>query len=746
MIHGVSFYEIGVWGDESSFVPAPPEPGEGEGVGQLLSYGKTVHTPHFESGYLPEYLTDDDLTTRWAVDPAQTWQLGSAWDDHAWVVIDLEAEPETLEQVSLRWNPAHGQAYNLYVAGGDSMPTVTDLGQWTQIYGTTSGTGGRDTITLPSNSPAGRWLLIDMVRPGPAGDGNRYGYSLWEVRVFGEPGSDFPINERPADPNRDATDPDFDNLQVVWEETFDGVAGILPDADNWTLDPGAAGENNAELQAYTTSTDNIALDGNGNLVITALEDDAGGYTSGRLNTSRKMHAQYGRIEARIQVPSGRGMWPAFWMMGENFLTGTPWPDNGELDVMEVIGHQPDVLHNTIHGPGYNGANGVGGSHHPGVDLSENFHVYGVDWDSRGMRYWLDDPSNVVRTIERTDVEDNLGAWVFDQPFFLILNLAVGGDWPGNPDATTQFPAQMLVDYVRVSQSAGDGQLITEGFASDPRIPEMTITAPSQLPYSTSSEAQVNVTSINNATPSGNLEVSVAAVDFELPLQRGNASFALPADLAPGEYELTVRYTDPSFALHPVTQTHSFIVTKAIPEVEVDLGPATLAKIEPVVAVVRIRLGGAAFAVGDVTVNLGDEVVGTVVLEADDYGVAVLRLPPRATTGEVAATITFTGDDNVEGFEIVTVHEAVIFSAGGGGGDSTDSGNGAGSGGNGADDTGAGSNNGSGSGSGNGSATDTSTDELSATGAGSGSTILVTATLAVLIGAGVLGAVRRRNLI
>ncbi|MCA9994319.1 MAG: glycoside hydrolase family 16 protein [Anaerolineales bacterium] len=155
---------------------------------------------------------------------------------------------------------------------------------------------------------------------------------------------------------------------------------------------------------------------------------------------------YGRIEARIKVPHGNGLWPAFWALG-NDIGQVGWPQSGELDIMEHIGREPANLYGTVHGPGYSGANGVGGSYTmPSGSLSDNFHIFAVEWETNAIRWYIDGINYM--TVTPNDVP---GDWVFDHPFFLILNVAVGGNWPGSPDGTTVFPQQMLVDYVRVYQ-------------------------------------------------------------------------------------------------------------------------------------------------------------------------------------------------------------------------------------------------------------------------------------------------------
>ncbi|MDO0926238.1 lectin [Streptomyces sp. TG1A-8] len=249
---------------------------------------------------------------------------------------------------------------------------------------------------------------------------------------------------------------------VTWSDDFNGAAGSAPDPGKWTLETGGSGNGNSELQYYTNSRDNAALDGNGNLVITARKNTDSGlqcwygscqYTSARLNTARTFTQAYGHFEARIKIPRGQGMWPAFWMLG-NDLGTAGWPNSGEIDVMENIGKEPGTVHGTIHGPGYSGSGGIGAPYTlpNGKAFADDFHVFAVDWSPNSIKWSVDGQTYQTRT--PADVGGN--KWVYDHPFFVILNLAVGGSWPGNPDASTQFPQTMTVDYVRVSASDSSG--------------------------------------------------------------------------------------------------------------------------------------------------------------------------------------------------------------------------------------------------------------------------------------------------
>ncbi|MBT1544820.1 glycoside hydrolase family 16 protein [Curtobacterium aurantiacum] len=233
-------------------------------------------------------------------------------------------------------------------------------------------------------------------------------------------------------------------------DEFDGPAGTAPNPGIWRYDLGAGGWGNAELQTYTDSRRNAALDGAGNLVITARREADGSYSSARLKSEGTYTAQYGRIEARIRIPRGQGIWPAFWMLGAD-IGQVGWPACGEIDVMENVGYEPGIVHGTVHGPGYSGAQGVSASFPSpsGAPFADDFHVYGVDWRPGSITWTVDGVA--YRTVTRADVGAN--PWVFDKPFFVILNVAVGGTWPGSPDASTPFPQQMTVDWLRVYQNA-----------------------------------------------------------------------------------------------------------------------------------------------------------------------------------------------------------------------------------------------------------------------------------------------------
>ncbi len=249
--------------------------------------------------------------------------------------------------------------------------------------------------------------------------------------------------------------------RLVWADEFDGPKGEPPDPSKWGRDRGGGGWGNEELQYYTNHGVNAALDGNGCLAITARNvTDAEGaclpcwygpcrYTSARLLTSGLFSFTYGVVAARIKVPFGKGLWPAFWMLGDN-VAKVGWPACGEIDIMEHLGREPGIVHGTVHGPGYAGADGIGSLHvlPEGRELKDDFHIFAVRWQPRRISWYLDNQAFFqVTRMQRP----RRSPWPFDQPFFLLLNVAVGGRWPGAPDETTVFPQTMLIDFVRVYQ-------------------------------------------------------------------------------------------------------------------------------------------------------------------------------------------------------------------------------------------------------------------------------------------------------
>ena len=250
---------------------------------------------------------------------------------------------------------------------------------------------------------------------------------------------------------------------LTWSDEFDGQDGSAVDPTKWVHDVGGSGWGNQELEYYTNGTQNAVVMG-GNLVITATTAGASSYncsypssgpcqyTSARLLTQNKFSQQYGRIEARIQIPKGQGLWPAFWMLGADINT-SGWPTCGEIDIMENIGKEPSTNNGSLHMPAAGTSNDddlTGTYTLPGnAKLGDNFHTYAIEWSAAAIKFYVDD--NLYET--QTPSTATGRTWKFDHPFFILLNVAVGGQWPGAPDSTTTFPQTMKVDWVRVYEPA-----------------------------------------------------------------------------------------------------------------------------------------------------------------------------------------------------------------------------------------------------------------------------------------------------
>lgn len=241
--------------------------------------------------------------------------------------------------------------------------------------------------------------------------------------------------------------------ELVWSDEFDRI-----DLSNWSFEVNGDGGGNQELQYYTNGQNaSIQFDslvGSNVLVIEARRENPANYgcwygrcsyTSSRMVTRGKRSFQYGRIEARIRLPSTQGIWPAFWMLG-NSLGQVGWPQSGEIDIMEHVGFEPTLTHGALHGPGYSGGNPIIGTYNAGELVSNRYRVFAVEWDAGSIRWFVD--GQQFHSVTRAQVEAR-GAWVYDQPFFLLMNVAVGGGWPGAPNAGSVFPQRMYVDYVRV---------------------------------------------------------------------------------------------------------------------------------------------------------------------------------------------------------------------------------------------------------------------------------------------------------
>jgi beta-glucanase (GH16 family) len=246
---------------------------------------------------------------------------------------------------------------------------------------------------------------------------------------------------------------EFAAWPLAWAEEFNGPAGSPADPRTWRPETGGHGWGNSELQYYTSEAANAALDGAGNLAITVARPgprlataryDGCQYTSARLITKDLKSFRYGLIQARIRLPAGRGIWPAFWMLGTDIDTAG-WPGCGEIDILENFGTNPAVVHGTVHGPGYSGDGGITASLDTGASLASGFHAYSVCWEPGRIRWYAD--QTLYHTVTPAALHGS--PWVFDHDFYLLINVAVGGRPSQPPDRSTAFPRAMLIDYIRI---------------------------------------------------------------------------------------------------------------------------------------------------------------------------------------------------------------------------------------------------------------------------------------------------------
>lgn len=379
------------------------------------AYASSSQNDSYCPNCTPDKAVDLNMNTRWA---------SANWTDNEWIYIDLKATAN-ITRVVLRWEAAYGRGYQIQVSN--------DATNWTTIYSTTTGDGGMDDLTV---SGSGRYIRMYGTARGTS-----YGYSLWEFEVYGTGGSPNPTYT----PTMTLTPRAY---VLAWSDEFNSSP---INTSNWNYETGCTGWGNAEWQNYTAGENSfITTDaGNSVLVIEARQTTGGqcGYTSSRMTTRGKREFTYGRIEARLKLPQTQGIWPAFWLLGNDIGT-VGWPNCGEIDIMEHVGFEPTLTHGAMHGPGYSGATPIGGTFNLGEVVNVNYHVYAIEWTADMVRWYVD--NNNFYSVTRAQVQQ-YGPWVFDHPFFIILNVAVGGTWPGYPDATSVFPQRMYVDYVRVYQ-------------------------------------------------------------------------------------------------------------------------------------------------------------------------------------------------------------------------------------------------------------------------------------------------------
>lgn len=370
---------------------------------QNLALGKSATSSSNESSSLtPDKAVDGNMGTRWS----------SAFSDPQWIRIDL-GTTYSIDHVILYWEAAYGRTYKIQVSLNGS--TFTD------VFSTSSGNGGTDDIYFTTVSAR-------YVRMYGTQRSTQYGYSLWEFEVYAAGGGPTSTPTAPPTPPPSG---------LVWSDEFTSSIG-----SDWVFEigNGSSGWGNNELEYYRTQ--NATVSG-GNLVITAKKESYGGYsyTSARMKTQGNKDWKYGTIEARMKLPSVQGLWPAFWMLGTS-ITSVGWPACGEIDIMEHINTENKV-YGTIHWDNGGYAN-YGGSRSA---TPTSYHVYSIEWDSSSIR-WLYDG---VQWWEANILNGINGTSEFHAKFFVLLNLAVGGNWPGFTIDDSSLPASMYVDYVRVYQ-------------------------------------------------------------------------------------------------------------------------------------------------------------------------------------------------------------------------------------------------------------------------------------------------------
>lgn len=430
--YGYSLWEFEIYAGGTTPTPTPtPTPPTGNCTTvSNIALNKPAYTYFYEAkGEEPGKVVDGDMATRWG----HLWY--PAGPANAWLDVDLGSTAARITQVNIFWETALAADYQIQLSN--------DRTSWTTVRSITNNTALTNNLTF-SPAVTGRYLRVNMTRKGTA-----YGYSIYELQVNGCNGA--PASYPPAPSPLSGT------YTKVWSDTFDGTA---LNTTNWAYDNNV--HVNGEVQQYTSN--NVAVNG-GTLKITARKETVNGYpfTSGRIFSKGLRSFTYGKIVARMKLPVGEGYWPAFWMMGEN-IDAVGWPGNGELDIMENIGYA-NWVSGALHGPGYWGAGSVGGRHDlPAGQSVAAWHTYAVEWDPTYIRWLIDD--QVVRTVTRQDVIANSGQWVYDNPKFLILNLALGGEYPhgyngvttpyfGLPQSTvdniTAGGGVVEVDYVEVWQ-------------------------------------------------------------------------------------------------------------------------------------------------------------------------------------------------------------------------------------------------------------------------------------------------------
>jgi beta-glucanase (GH16 family) len=329
--------------------------------------------------------------------------------------------------------------------GGEAQDAATATQPGSGGNGTAAGSGGHPATGSGGHASTGSGGHASMGSGGHA--------SMGSGGTTVEDAGNTPASDSGSHHAADAAVTDsgasLPGWTLTYDEEFDGLAGTGVDTSHWTPQNKGDGFGNNELEFYTPRTDNAQLDGNGSLAIKVIKESYMGrdYTSARLESKDKFEQKYGRFEIRAKLPFGQGIWPAFWLLG-NDISDVSWPQCGEIDIMEFVGKTPSRNYGSLHGPGYSGGNPLGGTYDlpDGAQFKDDFHVFAIEWEENVVRWYVD--GNLFETRTPADVPQG-HEWVYDHPFFMILNVAVGGAFPGSPDDSTMFPQTMLVDYIRV---------------------------------------------------------------------------------------------------------------------------------------------------------------------------------------------------------------------------------------------------------------------------------------------------------
>jgi len=377
-----------------------------------------------DPGLAPENVLDDDISTRWS----------SKFEDNQWLLIDL-GRVKNLYGFQVLWEDAFALQYTI-MASKDNQ-------SWTKVYSTSQGNKGIAKIKFKKPRQI-RYIKFDLRKRA-----TEWGFSIIDIKLKEKENQDIEFEGYTS--LRDSSNWQW---KLVWSDEFDGPQ---IDTSKWNFIVGGGGFGNKEKQFYTDRKENAYIK-DGKLVIKVVEEPYKGesYTSAKLTTENKGDWLYGKFEIRARLPEGKGLWPAIWMMpsGYNINYGN-WPVCGEIDIMEYLGHDTRTIYGTLHYGEPHTHKGNAYHISKGKSFSEDFHIFTVEWDPDQFRWYCDGNYYGYQSQWFTSSPGADYPAPFDQKFFLQINVAVGGTWPGYPDSTTQLPQYMFVDYVRVYEYDGE---------------------------------------------------------------------------------------------------------------------------------------------------------------------------------------------------------------------------------------------------------------------------------------------------